>query len=576
MLSELKVENLALIESLHLHFDQEEGSGLVVMTGETGAGKSILLRAIHLLMGGRAQVDWVRSGAQQCVVEALFVVNANHHALLHSLQESGFGEDGTVVLKRVLASDGKSRLYVNGSLATVKMVSMLAANLLNIASQHDHQQLLQPALHLDFLDSLGEHWEERSRFSSIFSQWQQKKEELSGLRRQERDKVQRRDFLHYQLEEIRQIGPLVGEDEELAAERKRLKNADALIALSQKVYRFFSSTLVDGMFEVRRDIEQVVQLDAEVEGLAADLTAYSYQVEDFVSRLRGYKDSLAHNPARLEQVNERINGLQHLKRKYGETLEAVLAYADSAESELQLLDNMDKNKSELEAVVAKLEEETMRQVAALSDRRRQTAGHLTQAMTAELDSLAFSQSGFEVRFQEQGQGLETIKNNGWDRVEFFFSANPGEPARPLAKVASGGELSRLMLALKCLLAKKDMVETVIFDEVDAGIGGEAAEAVARKIQELATHHQVFCVTHLPQIAARGNSHFLVAKQMEQGRTLSSFSLLAPEQRVDELARMLAGDSASSQTRAWALELLAKGSRGRKETEPREMENPCPR
>ncbi|MBW6519561.1 MAG: DNA repair protein RecN [Desulfoarculaceae bacterium] len=576
MLCELKVENLALIESLHLHFDQEEGSGLVVMTGETGAGKSIMLRAIHLLMGGRAQVDWIRNGADQCVVEALFVVNANHHALLHSLQDSGFGDDGTVVLKRILTSSGKSRLYVNGSLATVKMVSMLAGNLLNVASQHDHQQLLQSALHLDFLDSLGEHWEERTRFSGIFSQWQQKKEELSRLRRQERDKEQRRDFLHYQLEEIRQIGPIVGEDEELAAERKRLKNADALIALSQKVYRFFSSTLVDGMFEVRRDMEQVVQLDTEVAGLAAELTAYSYQAEDFVSQLRSYKDSLAHNPARLEQVNERINGLQHLKRKYGDTLEAVLAYAEAAESELQLIDNMDKNMSELETVVADLEQETRRQVAALSDSRRQTAGQLTQAMAAELDSLAFNQSGFEVHFQEQGQGLETIRSNGWDRVEFFFSANPGEPTRPLAKVASGGELSRLMLALKCLLARKDMVETVIFDEVDAGIGGEAAEAVARKIQELATHHQVFCVTHLPQIAARGNSHFLVAKQMERGRTLSSFSLLAPDQRVDELARMLAGDSASGQTRAWALELLAKGRDGQKEKVQQKEGTQCPR
>lgn len=576
MLCELKVENLALIESLHLHFDQQDGSGLVVMTGETGAGKSIMLRAIHLLMGGRAQVDWIRNGAQQCVVEALFVVNANHHELLHSLQESGFGDDSTVVLKRVLTSSGKSRLYVNGSLATVKMVSMLAGNLLNVASQHDHQQLLQSSLHLDFLDSLGEHWQERARFSRIFSQWQQKKEELSGLRRQERDKEQRRDFLQYQLEEIRQIGPVVGEDEELIAERKRLKNADALISISQKVYRFFSSTLVDGMFEVRRDMEQVVQLDAEVEGLAAELTAYSYQAEEFVSQLRTYKDSLAHNPARLEQVNERINGLQHLKRKYGETLEAVLAYGQAAESELQLIDNIDKNMCELETVVANLEEETMRQVAALSDRRRQTAEQLTKSMAAELDSLAFNQSGFEVHFQEQGQGLETIKSNGWDRVEFFFSANPGEPAKPLARVASGGELSRLMLALKCLLARKDMVETVIFDEVDAGIGGEAAEAVARKIQELATHHQVFCVTHLPQIAARGNTHFLVAKQMEQGRTLSSFSLLDPEQRVDELARMLAGDSASSQTRAWALELLAKGSNGQKEKEQKKEETQCPR
>ena len=578
MLCELKVENLALIESLHLHFDQEEMGGLVVMTGETGAGKSIMLRAIHLLMGGRAQVDWIRNGADQCVVEALFVVNANHHDLLQALQESGIGDDSTVILKRVLTSGGKSRLYVNGSLATTKMVSMLADNLLNIASQHDHQQLLQPALHLDFLDALGEHWAERAQVATVFAQWRQKKDELVLLRQQERDKAQRRDFLQYQLAEIQQIGPVAGEDEDLAVERKRLKSADTLIALSQKVYRFLSSTLVDGLFEVRRDMEQVVQIDAQVEGLATELTAYSYQAEDFVSQLRSYKDSLEHNPARLEQVNERLNALHHLKRKYGETLEAVLRYTEAAESELQLIDNMDKRMSELEAVTSGLEQELLRQVAALSARRRQTAEQVTKAMAAELASLAFSHSGFEIRFQgqEQGleQGIEAVRSNGWDRVEFFFSANPGEPARPLAKVASGGELSRLMLALKCLLAKKDMVETVIFDEVDAGIGGEAAEAVARKIQELAGHHQVFCVTHLPQIAARGNTHFRVAKQMAQGRTVSSFSLLAPEERVDELARMLAGDSVSAQTRAWALELLAKGGNG--ETGQKEKGHMCPR
>lgn len=572
MLCELKVENLALIESLHLSFDQEEGKGLVVMTGETGAGKSILLRAIHLLMGGRAQTDWIRNGAEQCVVEALFVVNADHHDLLQALQESGFGEDATVILKRVLTSGGKSRLYVNGSLATTKMAAMLADNLLNVASQHDHQQLLQPALHLDFLDTLGEHWSERAEMATLFSQWQQKKEELAQLRQQERDKEQRRDFLQFQLEEIRQVGPVVGEDEELAAERKRLKSADALIALSQKVYRFLSTTLADGLFEVRRDMEQVVQLDPQVEGLAAELTAYSYQAEDLVSQLRRYKDSLEHNPVRLEQVNERMNGLQHLKRKYGETLEAVLGFAEAAESELQLLDNMDRNMNALETAVAALEQEAVAQASVLSLKRRQTAERLTQAMGVELASLAFNRSGFEVRFQEQEQGVESVRSYGWDRVEFFFSANPGEPPRPLAKVASGGELSRLMLALKCLLARKDMVETVIFDEVDAGIGGEAAEAVARKIQELAGHHQVFCVTHLPQIAARGNAHFRVAKQTEQGRTLSSFSLLSPEERVGELARMLAGDSVSEKTRAWALELLAKGGSGQRGQ--KEKENQC--
>jgi DNA repair protein RecN (Recombination protein N) len=575
MLCELKVENLALIESLHLQFDQGNENSLVVMTGETGAGKSIMLRAIHLLMGGRATMDWIRNGARECVVEALFMVNAEHHLLLQSLRDAGLEDGASVILKRVLSSGGKSRHYVNGSLATAKMVSLLADNLLNVASQHDHQQLLQPALHLDFLDTLGDHWPQRGQVAGIFSRWQQKKEELAALCRQEREKEQRRDFLAYQLAEIRAAQPLVGEDEELAKERKRLKSADALIDLSQRVYRFLSTTLVDGMFEVRRDMEQVLQLDPQAEELAAELTAYSYQAEDLVSRLRRYKDSLEHNPVRLEQVNERINVLQHLKRKYGETLEAVLSFAQAAEEELQLLDNMDKKKSELEGVVADVERELLGQAAALSRGRRRTAELLTKAMAAELDSLAFQHSGFEVRFLEETQDVAAVRSSGWDRVEFFFSANPGEPARPLAKVASGGELSRLMLALKCLLAKKDMVETVIFDEVDAGIGGEAAEAVARKIQELATHHQVFCVTHLPQIAARGNIHYRVAKQQEQGRTLSSFSLLAEGERVDELARMLAGDSVSSQTRAWAEELLAKGGKGCGLRQGREEgTNPC--
>jgi DNA repair protein RecN (Recombination protein N) len=561
MLCELKIENLALIESLHLQFDQERGSSLVVMTGETGAGKSIMLRAVHLLMGGRGSMDWIRTGAQQCVVEALFVVNADHLALLDTLQEAGLEDGSSVILKRVLTSGGKSRHYVNGSLATAKMVSLLADNLLNIASQHDHQQLLQPALHLDFLDTLGEHWPQRAQVQGAFSRWQQKKEELAALRQQERDKEQRRDFLQYQLAEIRDTSPLSGEDEELSLERKRLKNADTLIALSQKVYRFLSTTLADGLFEVRRDMEQVVQHDAQAEELAAELTSYSFQAEDLVSRVRTYKDSLEHNPLRLEQVNERLNALQHLKRKYGETLDAVLSFAEAAENELLILDNMDKNMSALEARVADLETELVGLAETLSRGRRQTAGLLETAMAAELDSLAFQHPEFEVRFLGENRDISAVRGSGWDRVEFFFSANPGEPARPLAKVASGGELSRLMLALKCLLARKDMVETVIFDEVDAGIGGEAAEAVARKIQELATHHQVFCVTHLPQIAARGNIHYRVAKEQEQGRTHSSFSLLAEEERVDELARMLAGESVSSQTRAWAVELLAKGANG---------------
>ncbi len=560
MLCELKVENLALIESLQLNFDSHDNaSGLVVMTGETGAGKSIILRAIHLLTGARTSADWIRAGAENCTVEALFEIRPEHTALLEILKGADLGDDTTVIVKRVLQNNGRSRIYVNGSLATAKMVSDLADNLLNIASQHDHQQLLQPALHLDFLDSLGELWEDRKAFSRVYTFWQLKKEELEDLRGQEKDKEKRKELLRFQVREIRDAALEVSEDELLNAEKKRLKNVDQLITLSRGSYEFLSMSLIEGLVESRKNMEQAATLDPAAEKLAEDLAGYSYQFEDLVVELRRYCDSLENDPVRLEQVVARIDCIRQLQRKYGDTIASVLEFADNAERELEALENLEIRMDGLEKEVAELSEKMVAMARSLTEKRRQAARNLEEAMGRELASLAFNQAVFSVHWQDIEHDVSHIRPHGSDRVEFFFSANPGEPARPLVKVASGGELSRLMLALKCLLARRDMVETVIFDEVDAGIGGEAAEAVARKIQELAGHHQVFCITHLPQIAARGTDHFLVMKSVKDGRTQSSFTLLSEEERVGELARMLAGDSVSTKTHAWARELLEKGT-----------------
>ncbi|MEN8188580.1 MAG: DNA repair protein RecN [Thermodesulfobacteriota bacterium] len=558
MLVELKVDNLALIESLHLRFDQENRSGLVVMTGETGAGKSIMLRAIQLLSGGRGSADWIRNGADSCVVEALFECGLQDKDFLHRLDEAGFGTEPTVLIKRIINSKGRSRLYVNGSLATAKIVGGLTEYLFNVAGQHDQQKLLQPTLHLDFLDTIGDLWSRRLQVGELFGRYEERKKELSLLKEQEREKEQRRDFLSYQLDEIRQAAPEPGEDEALEKERRRLKSAESLIQLSRRCYGQLSSTIVDGLAQIRKDMETVAELDADAEGLAAEVAEYSFQAEDLVASLRNYRDSLENNPARLETINERMAELQQLKRKYGDSLAMVIEFGEQAEAELQRLDNMDEELSRLQQEVDSLLTELTEQAAGLSEARQQVAMRLETAMEAELESLAFDRSSLAVQFNGFN-GNEEIRATGRDRVEFFFSANPGEPPRPLAKVASGGELSRLMLAFKCLLARKDMVETVIFDEVDAGIGGEAAEAVARKIQELSSHHQVFCITHLPQIAARGNEHFRVTKTEAGGRTHSSINLLSDEDRVEELSRMLAGESPSSQTRAWAEELLSKGN-----------------
>ena len=558
MLCELKIDNLALIESLHLDLCGNGRNGLVVMTGETGAGKSIMLRAIHLLTGGRASVDWIRNGSENCTVEALFEVSTENDILQNLFHKQGLDVDEALVLKRVVSNKGRSRMYINGSPATARMAAELAVNLLNVASQHDHQQLLQPWLHLDFLDTMGETWPLRKQFDELFSKWQEKKDELGRLQKQEQEKEQRKDFLKYQVKEIRDVDPISGEDETLSDEKKRLKSADMLIQISRKSHKLMEYSLLDGLTQIRMDMSQVAELDADASELAAELAGFSYQAEDLVVKLREYRDSLNNDPYRLEEVNERLNELQGLKRKYGNSLELVITFAEDAEAELQQIKNLDQAVSVCEEEVTTLEKELCTQAGTFTKKRKKTAEKLEKSMKKELASLAFNQSGLEVHFQEHDNDAAALRQNGWDKVEFFFSANPGEPPRPLVKVASGGELSRLMLAFKCLLAKKDMVETVIFDEVDAGIGGEAAEAVARKIQELSSHHQVFCITHLPQIAARGNTHFLVEKGVEDGRTQSGINLLGSAQRVDEVSRMLAGDSVSDQTRAWAEELLKKG------------------
>ncbi len=560
MLCELRIENLALISSLELTFDGAEAGGLIVMTGETGAGKSIMLRAIHLLTGGRASADWIRSGADSCTIEALFEIDSRNASFGAKLAASGFAEGQTVIIKRVINRAGRSKLYVNGSLATVKMVAELTLDMLSVASQHDHQQLLQAGLHLDFLDTYGELWSQREALGALYHRWQERRSALDVLRQQEQDKEQRRDFLTYQLEEIDRAELRPGEDEELAAEKKRLKSADALIKLSQESHYLLAGEILDKLVALRRNMEQLAALDPGAEKLAEELGSYTFQAEDYAAELRQYRDGLENDPYRLEQVTERLDVIRTLKRKYGERIEEILAYAERARQELARIDTMEQELEALAAEVADLQEQACRAAATLTAKRRETAAEMEVAMGRELASLAFNRSGFEVRWQQSEQRSEMLRAAGWDRVEFFFSANPGEPPRPLAKIASGGELSRLMLAVKCLLAKKDMVDTVIFDEVDAGIGGEAAEAVARKIKELSVHHQVLCITHLPQIAARGDLHFQVSKnEVEGGRTRSSVVRLNDGQRVEELARMLAGDSATLRTQDFARELLAKGN-----------------
>jgi DNA repair protein RecN (Recombination protein N) len=564
MLRELKINNLALVESLHLVFstgNSGAASSLVVLTGETGAGKSIILQALNLLSGCKASNTWIRAGADAASVEALFEIGGNSKAIQQALLDKGFAVDENLILKRIISANGRSRYFINDSMATAALVEFVSENLFSVASQHEHQILLNPRNHLDFIDSVGELWPRREKFAELFGQWTELKARQKKLQQQEQDRELRRDLLSFQLQEIRESSVTAGEDEELAAEKKILRSSDTLMELGRLSHEILADTVVSSIAQVRRNLEQMAQYDPAAREIADRVTSSSYELDDVAHQLSKYLDGIPSDPLRLEEIEARIDVLQKLKRKYGGPqmqLAEVLHYADRAAQELDELDSMDQKLAEIGRKLAGLERELTVQADSLSGLRRESAAELEASISRELSTLSFSTAEFKAEFRPAGNDLQELTQSGRDRVEFMFSANPGEPLKPLVKIASGGELSRLLLGLKCILARRDRVGTVIFDEVDAGIGGQAAEDIARKIKQLSGHHQVLCITHLPQIASKADEHFRVHKILQNKRTRTEITLLDDETRIPELARMLAGESVSEETIAFARGLLKKG------------------
>jgi len=565
MLRELKINNLALIESLHLVFcgqGTHVSSSLTVLTGETGAGKSIILQALNLLSGCKASNTWIRTGTDSASVEAFFEIAAGKKILQEELLQKGFELDDSLILKRIISRHGRSRYFINNSMATAALMECVCENLFSVASQHEHQVLLNPRNHLNFIDSVGELWSRREKFGELFSKWTDLKVNQEKLRQQEQDREQRRDLLTFQLKEIMDSSIAAGEDERLAAEKKILRSSDTLIDLGRMSYDILSDSVVSNLGEIRKNLEQMSQYDNEVEEIAERVTNSSYELDDLARQLSKYLNNIPSDPMRLEEIESRIDLLQKLKRKYGGpemSLAEVIDYAAQAEQELADLDSMDQKLADIEKKLANNEKELLAQAESLSAARKTTGARLEKAISQELSTLSFARAEFKAEFEPAEKNLQEVTPTGWDRIEFMFSANPGEPLKPLAKIASGGELSRLLLGLKCILARRDQVGTVIFDEVDAGIGGQAAEDIALKIKQLSGHHQVLCITHLPQIAAKADEHFRVEKNLQDKRTQTEITLLDEENRIRELARMLAGTSVTEETVAFAKGLLKKGA-----------------
>ncbi len=546
MLCELHIKNLAIIEDLSLVFN----NGFSILTGETGAGKSIILQSLGLLAGAKGSMNVVRSGTPQAVIEAVFELPSNS-PVADILAAGGFDYEEELIIKRIISATGRSRFYINNSLANGKSAQKISSHLISIASQHDHQQLLQRSQHLQFIDTMGGHVDERLSYQDRYNTWRALQEEFNTLSAQNRDKEQRKEFLQYQVKEINDCALVVDEDLHLDEEKSRLRSSTNNQQLAAKSLDLLFAAN-QNLIKVRANLEQIAMADHEAASLNEGIAEQSYLLEDHFSELRHYAENIPHDPARLEEITERIGTIAGLKRKYGTTIEEIIAFADQGQQELVTIENMDDTLEKLQTTIASLHDELMGMAKTLSANRKKTCTQVIREMNAELTSLCLKNGHFDIQIQPT-----QLSPIGCDDMEFLFSANHGEQIKPLKDVASGGELSRLLLGLKCILAQKDHVETIIFDEIDSGISGEAAESVALKIRQLAQHHQVICISHLVQIASLADDHFRVKKEISGARTATTITLLDQPQTVESLAHMLDGTSVSDSTRTYVQKLMAR-------------------
>ncbi|MEJ2077595.1 MAG: DNA repair protein RecN [Acidobacteriota bacterium] len=551
MLSFVRIENFALIEMLRVEF----GSGLNLITGETGSGKSILVDAVGLLVGDRASQDMVRQGSETARIEGLFTLdrrNPAHKVLKNNGLESG---DNTLIIRREISLSGANRVFINDRLTTLAVLALVGRNLVEIHGQHSQQQLLIPSAHLDLLDAFAEAGEFVDAVSTVYHRLEAVHAERDSLERSEQDRLQRVELLRYQLAEIRRLQLQPGLDQSLEEERNLLASSEKRLQGGEEAYQTLyedDDSVLSRIDRVGRQVEELERLDPALEGLAMRLKEVQFAVEEAAFQLRDYVQDIQFDPHRLEQIEERLAEIERAKRKYGRTLDDVLDYADSIDRELADLEDREASASRLDGELAQLTEAYGKAAAALSERRHEAATALSEAIQSELADLAMEDTRFQVDFAPPATAPT---EHGIDIVEFLISANPGEEPRPLARIASGGELSRIMLALENVLRREQHPKTLVFDEVDAGIGGRTAGTLGEKLLHVAGRHQVFCVTHLPQIAAFADHHFHVGKTVKGGRTLVEIHPLDEDARIIELGRMLAGEKVSETTLRQARELL---------------------
>jgi len=558
MLELLRVRAFAIIEELEVHF----ANGFNVLTGETGAGKSILVDALHLVLGGRAQADSVRTGAEEAEVQALFRPRdpLGCDARLQALGLPAAG--GELVVRRTVQREGRSRAWVNGALATAAQLQAATRGLLDISGQHEHVGLLEAALHLDLLDAHAQLGDLRARFAEAFAALAAAEKARAELDSDESQRAQRADWLRFQLDELEKAQPGPGEDERLAQERRVLAAAEKLRAGAEEAEAVLAESQPA---KAARRLEEMAAIDPALQKLAETVRGAAAELDEAARELSRYAARAGGDPQRLEELDERIEVLRRLARKHGGTLASALQRRDQMKAELASLENHDEELVRREAEVERLATAARGLAQKLSEKRRAAAGAFSKAVAQELSALGMARSEISVRFNPQAEGaIAGMGPQGLETAELLLSPNPGEELRPLSRIASGGELSRVLLAVKRVLAESDPVDAYLFDEVDAGIGGATADAVGRALSAVARRRQVICITHLPQIAVFAGKHLTVEKEVLKGRTHSRVAAVDGDDRVRELARLLSGKT-TDVALEHARELLAaaRGGESRK-------------
>lgn len=574
MLLELSIKNFAIIHQLTLSFEK----GMTVLTGETGAGKSIIIDAIGLLVGGRGSYEFVRYGAKKAEIEGLFYVPKTHRSLEICKQYGIDTEEQSIILRRDISDSGKSICRINGKMVTISILREIGQSLIDIHGQHEHQDLMQPDRHLPLLDEYGKETikEALNEYTQLFLRYQTLNQKRKQLNENEQQVAQRIDLLQYQLEEIKQAELTPNEDEELFTEKSRLANYEKVYeGIHDSYYALYGDNRgLDWLSHAMSQLESIHSIDEKYQKWYEQLSNHYFMIEELTYTLRNELDTLEFDPNRLNFIESRLNELNQLKRKYGESVTDILEYATKIEEELDALLHREEHVEKTEAECLEVAQDLIIEAENLTEIRKQAAKTLIKEITQELKDLYMEKTRFDVRFEKisatsddpmiSGERVH-FTPSGIDKCEFLLSTNPGEPLKELAKVASGGELSRIMLALKSILSKNEQTTSIIFDEVDTGVSGRVAQSIAEKMYQLANGSQVLCITHLPQVAAMSDVHLYISKEEEKGRTKTKVQPLAEEEKVKEIARMISGVEMTELTKQHAQELLDLAKTFKKKT-----------